>query len=167
MQSEQHYSDNYIKLYDLILELINIIENSFQEKNESYINLLYFIYFTNCRYNSEIKLELLTNFFKNKHLLIKSKFFLNIFLSELSPKFPRKREKKTLEEICFEYTDNFLNLNIKKLIRYENLIKIIENINIQEFNRILLDFFEEKCQSYFISILKDNKDDYSEKCCKD
>ena len=60
-----------------------------------------------------------------------------------------------------------MNSNKEKLIKYESFIKIIENINTPKFNRILLNFFEEKCQIYFTSILQENKNEYNEKCCED
>ena len=49
--------------------------------------------------------------------------------------------------------------------KYQNLIKIYNNIKSDEFNEILLYLFESQCQSYFSQILAKYKNEYNEKCC--
>jgi len=54
-QSEQFYFEDFNKLYNLILDLIKIFDETFKEKNEIYINLLFFIFRTQHRniYNED------------------------------------------------------------------------------------------------------------------
>ena len=55
----------------------------------------------------------------------------------------------------------------KKLIKYKKLIEIYNKINSDEFNELLLYFFETQCQSYFEEILKINKYKYTQKTCQE
>ena len=43
-QSAYSYKANYNNLYNSILELVKIFDETFKEKNNDYINLLFFIY---------------------------------------------------------------------------------------------------------------------------
>lgn len=65
-QSVLLYSDNYNNLYNVILELIKIFDETFKEKNEDYVNLLFFVFRQQYRniYNEEIRIKLLENFLK-------------------------------------------------------------------------------------------------------
>ena len=167
-QSEQFYSENFDKLYNLILELLTIIDGTFKEKNDTYINLLFFIFKSQYKniYEEEIRIKLLTHFFQNKSLLIKSQIFLSETLKDIKPEFPSKKAKKTEEEITKECIDNFMNLNSDKLKKFKAVIDICKNIESPEFSEILLYFFEGQCQSYFATILQKHKNKYDLKCCE-
>ena len=62
--------------------------------------------------------------------------------------------------------NNFMDLESPKLGKVKNLINTCNGVNLPEFNEILLYFLEGQCQSYFLSILKKNKNKYTEKCCE-
>jgi hypothetical protein len=99
-QSVLLYSDNYNNLYNVILELIKIFDETFKEKNEDYVNLLFFVFRQQYRniYNEEIRIKLLENFLKNKLLLVKSKIFLSETLKDLKPEiYDEKAKKKNLK----------------------------------------------------------------------
>ena len=168
-QSEQFYSENFNKLYNLILDLIKIFDETFKEKNEIYINLLFFIFRTQHRniYNEEVRIKLLTHFFQNKLLLIKSKIFLSETLKDIKPEVPSKKGKKSEEEVARECVNNFMNLDIDKLKKFKSLIDICKKIDSPEFNEILLYFFEGQCQSYFSTILQKYGNEYTLKSCEE
>ena len=168
-QSEQFYSENFNRIYNLILDLINIFNETFKEKDENYINLLFFIFRAQHRniYDEEIRIKLLTHFFQNKSLLIKSKIFLSETLKDIKPELPSKKTKKTEEEILSECNNNFMNLDIDKLKKFRSLIDICKKIDSPEFSEILLYFFEGQCQSYFSNILKKYENKYNLKCCEE
>ena len=168
-QSEQFYFEDFNKLYNLILDLIKIFDETLKEKNEIYINLLFFIFRTQHRniYNEEVRIKLLTHFFKNKLLLIKSKIFLSETLKDIKPEVPLKKGKKSEEEIARECVNNFMNLETEKLKKFKSLIDICKNIDSPEFSEILLYFFEGQCQSYFSAILQKNGNKYNLKCCQE
>ena len=168
-QSEQFYSENFNKLYNLIIDLIKIFEVTFKEKDEKYVNLLFFIFRTQHRniYNEEMRIKLLTHFFQNKLLLIKSKIFLSETLKDIKPELPTKKGKKSEEDSAKECINNFLNLDIDKLKKFKSLIDICKKIDTPEFNEILLYFFEGQCQSYFSSILKKYGNKYNVKSCEE
>ena len=168
-QSEQFYSENFNKLYNLILDLIKIFDETFKEKNEIYINLLFFIFRTQHRniYNEEVRIKLLTHFFQNKLLLIKSKIFLSETLKDIKPEVPSKKGKKSEEEVARECVNNFMNLDIDKLKKFKSLIDICKKIDSPEFSEILLYFFEGQCQSYFSTILQKYGNEYTLKSCEE
>ena len=57
---------------------------------------------------------------------------------------------------------DFLNLDEnKKLLKYKELYKVYNSIESQEFNELLLYFFENKCQLYFDNILNKYNNTYS------
>ena len=162
------YDQNYNNLYDVIIDLNKIIEQSFVKKTEEYINLLFYIFRQQYKniYNEEIRIKLIENFFQNKLLIRKSKIFIYETLKNLKPEVYNDKNKK--KESIESLVKNFMNLtNNKKLAKYQNLIKIYNNINSEEFNELLLFFLEGQCQSYFNSILIKNKNEYSEKCCEE
>jgi hypothetical protein len=161
-QSEQFYSENFEKIYNLILELLNIFDTTFKEKNEAYVNLLFFIFRSQYKniYEEEYRIKLLTHFFQNKSLLIKSKIFLSETLKDLKPEVAGKKLKKSEDEVAKECINNFMNLENDKLKKYKALIDICKNINTPEFSEILLYFFEGQCQSYFATILQKYKNKY-------
>ena len=168
-QCEQFYSENFNKLYNLILDLLKIFDDTFKDKNESYINLLFFIFRTQYRniYDEEIRIKLLSKFFENKALLIKSKIFLSETLSNIKPEVPSKKGKKSEEEVAKECLNNFMNLEIDKLKKYHLLIDICKKTDSPEFNEILLYFFEGQCQSYFSAIIQKHKNKFDLKCCEE
>ena len=166
-QSVLLYSDNYNNLYNVILELIKIFDETFKEKNEDYVNLLFFVFRQQYRniYNEEIRIKLLENFLKNKLLLVKSKIFLSETLKDLKPEiYDEKAKKKESQE---QLVQNFMNFDIKKLAKFKNLINVCNSIQSEQFNELLLFFFEGQCQSYFATILQNNNNKYTEKCCKE
>ena len=162
------YDENYNNLYNIILDLNKIFDETFKEKTEEYSNLLFYIFRQQYRnnYNEEIKIKLIENFFQNKMLIKKSKIFLSETLKDLKPEvYNEKNRKKEPQELLIQ---NFMNLtNNKKLEKYQNLIKIYNSINSEVFNELLLFFLEGQCQSYFTSILNKHKNEYTEKCCEE
>ncbi len=167
-QSTLLYNNDYINLYNNVLNIINIIEELFTEKNDDYINLLFYIYLQTYKniYDQEIRIKLLENYFNNKYLLKKSVIFLNKTLCFLKPEiFNIKNTKNETKE---DLIKRFMYLKDNKDIeKYHNLIDIYNNINSPEFNEVLLFFFEGLCQSYFLEILKNNENQYNENCCKE
>ena len=167
-QSLLLYDDNYNNLFNVIINLNKIIDDSFKEKTEEYCNLLFYIFRQQYRniYNEEIRIKLLENFFQNKLLIKKSKIFLCETLKDLKPEmYNEKNKKKEPKDVLIK---NFMNLTEnKKLAKYKNLIKIYNDINSEIFNEILLFFLEGQCQSYFKAILTKYKNEYSEKCCEE
>ena len=166
-QSVYLYKSNNNNLYNTILDLIKIFDETFKNKNDEYVNLLFFIFRQQYKniYDEEIKIKLIENFLKNKLLIKKSKIFLSETLKDLKPEVFNEKSKK--EENSEEsLIKNFMNLDSKKNAKYKNLINIINNINSPEFNEILLYFLENQCQSYFLTILNKYNNKYSEKCCE-
>ena len=169
-QSDILYNnENYNNLFDLILELHQILDETFEkeknEKNEDYINLKLFIYKQQYRniYNEEIRTKLLESIFKNNLLLKKSTIFLTITLKDIKPEVFRNRRNEKEES----FINNFMNISEnKKLKKYQKLIEIYNNINSEEFNEILLYFLENQCHSYFTSILNNYNNQYTNDSCK-
>ena len=162
-QSILFYENNYNNLFNKIIELIKLLDNLFKDKNEDYINLMFFIYRHQYRniYVEEIRIKLVEKFFENKLLINKSKIFASEILKFLKPESQNDENVKKEELI-----KNFMNLDDNKFQKYKNLIKILNNINSPEFNEILLYFFEGQCQIYFQEILDKNKQEYNQKCCE-
>ena len=165
-QSIYLYDNNYNNLYDFILNLNKIFDETFTDKNDEYINLLFFIFRQqyNTIFNEEIKIKLIEDFFKNPLLILKCKLFLSETLKNMKPEiYKEQKNNKITEE---NLINNFMNFNEnKKLLKYNNLINIYNNIESKEFNELLLFTFETQCQSYFNSILNNNKNKYTKKCC--
>jgi len=166
-QSELLYNRDYNKCYDNILSLNKILNETFIQKGEEYSNLLIFIFRLQYKLFSddEIKIKLIENFFKNPLLIKKSKIFLSETLKDMKPEIfdeNNSAENKTA------LIKNFMNLkDNQKLFKYKNLINQYNSINSKEFNELLLFTFENQCQSYFISILKNNNNQYTEKACQE
>ena len=172
LQSTQFYCGNFDKLKKNIFELIGIFDQTFKEKNDSYANLVSFIYkqeYQNIN-NDEIRIELLEKFFSDKSLLKYSKIFLVKRLIEFKPKSQElddnkgkktKKKQKSPSELILE----FMDIEGENFEKIKNIINILNKKNSPEFNEILLYFFEGLCQSYFLSIYKKNKDEYSDICC--
>ena len=165
-QSILYYNQNYNNLYIQILDLINILDEVIKEKNEEYLELLFFIYRVQYKniYSEDIQIKLAEKFFQNNYLLKKSKLFLVDNLKIIKPIVFDKNNEKIKKTIL---VDNFLNLKISNYLKIQNLINIINKINSNEFNEILLFFFEQQCQSYFMTILKNNKNIYNQNCCEE
>ena len=159
-QSFLFYSNNYNRLYDKIIALIKIIDDTFNQKNETYSNLLFFIFRQEYKniYKEDIRIKLLEKFFNNELLLKHSKIFLVESLKILKPEIPFENKN---EELIF----NFMNIKSNKYSKIQNIITICDKINSEEFNEILLYFFEGLCQSYFFLILKRYNNEYNEKSC--
>ena len=166
-QSILFYEEKYDNLYENILELVTFFDTVFTEKSEDYVNILFFIFRQQYKniFKDEIKVKIAENFFKNEYLIKKSKIFLSELLKELKPEVyvPENKEKEPKDLLL----SNFMNLQIKKFIRLKNLFEIIMKINTPEFNEILLYFFEEQCQTYFLKILENNENQYTKKSCNE
>ena len=161
-QSVYIYNENYNNLYNVILNLIKMFDDTFKEKKEEYVNLMFFIFkqqYKNIN-NEEIRIKLVENFLKNKQLVTKSKIFLKDTLIDVKPELMKKDSKED------KLINNFMDLESPKLGKVKNLINTCNGVNLPEFNEILLYFLEGQCQSYFLSILKKNKNKYTEKCCE-
>ena len=159
-QSSLFYSNSYDHLYDKIIALIKIIDDSFNKKNETYANLLFFIFRQEYKniYKEDIRINLLEKFFNNKLLLKHSKIFLVESLKNFKPEIPIENRNE-------ELISNFMNIKSNRFSKIQNIINICNKINSEEFNEILLYFFEGLCQSYFFSILKRYDNEYNEKSC--
>ena len=163
-QMNELYQNNDNQLYKLILEQITILNEIFIEKNDKYTDLLLFIfklYFTNLQLE-EFKIKLVEYFIENKLILKNSKFLLSLILTNMKPKefiLDNENDEKVLLQ-------DFLNPESKQLNKFMKLISLCDNNNSNVFNEVLLFFFEGQCQTYFTQILNENKNNYSEKCCK-
>ena len=170
-QTAYLYKANYNSLYNSILELVKIFDETFKEKNNDYVNLLFFIYRQQYKniYNDEIRIKLVENLLNNKLLVKKSKIFLSETLKDIKPevqKGKQKDKKYDEEKEKEELIKNFLNIdNNKNLKAFKNLINKCNNINSPELNEILLYFLEGQCQSYFTKILEKFHNKYTEKSC--
>ena len=115
------YENNFNNLYNVILDLIKIIDESFKEKGNDYVNLMFNIYrqeYKNVN-NEEIRIKLIEKFFQNKSLILKSKIFLCETLKDLRPEVYNEKNKK--KESPDVYLKNFMNLTEnKKLAKYQN-----------------------------------------------
>ena len=166
-QSLYIYNVDYNNLYNTIIELNKLFESTFVEKTEEYINLLFYIFRQQYRSinDEDIRIKLIENFFQNKLLIKKSKIFLSDTMKPLRPEvFYEKNREKEPEDTLIK---NFMNLDNKKLVKYKKLLEIYNKIDSEEFNELLLYFFESQCQSYFEEILKNNKYKYTQKCCEE
>ena len=163
-QSELLYKKDYTNCYSNILSLNKILDETFTQKGEEYSNLLIFIFRLQYKliYDDEIKIKLIESFFKNPLLIKKSKLFLSETLKDMKPEiFDATKNKDVL-------INNFMNLeDNQKLFKYKNLINQYNSINSKEFNELLLFTFENQCQSYFMSILKNNNNIYNKKTCEE
>ena len=166
-QSILLYEGKSKNLYENIVKLIKFLDDNLNGEEEEYINLLYFIYRQQYKniYEEDFRMNLVENLLENKLLLKKSKTFLSDLLKELKPENydPNNAKKQTKEMLI----NNFMNFSSKKFNRYNKIFEICKNIDSPEFNEILLYFFEEQCQSYFLNILKNNGNIYTEKTCSE
>ena len=167
-QSVFIYNDDYNNLYNIIIDLNKIFDQSFPEKTEEYVNLLFYIFRQQYKAisNEDIRIKLTENFFQNKLLIKKSKIFLTDTLRSLKPEIFNKANKEKEPEALF--IKNFMNLDEnKKLVKFKQLINIFNKIDSEEFDELLLYFFESQCQSYFEEILKKNNYQYTQKSCEE
>ena len=162
LQSYLFYEEDYNKLFNTILDLIDIIEQAFKLANDVYSNLIFFIY-TQAYKNiiiEDIRFKLLEKIINNKLLLLKyPKIILVETLKDLKPEPIRGKNRKE------SLVNNFMNLDNNKLKKFRKIIDIYNSINSREFDEILLYFFEGLCQSYFLSILNKNNSEYNVQCC--
>ena len=172
-QSTYLFKANYNSLYNSTLELAKIVERSFKEKNNNYINLLIFIYKQQYKniYNDEIRIKLVENLLSNKLLVKKSKIFLSEILKDVKPELLKKKQKDKKydeEKEKEKLIKNFLNINNNKNLKvFKSLINKCNSINSAELNEILLYFFEGQCQSYFTAILEKFDNKYNEQSCEE
>ena len=168
MQSTFFYCNEFEKLNEKVNSLFDIFEKDFTEKNETYKNLMAFIFrqeYTNI-YIDDIRIKLLEKFFNNESLVKFSKMFLAEKLKCFEPE-SIKENSKSKKETNSNYISNFMDLESEKFKNIRNILNICNKINLPEFDEILLYFFEGLCQNYFYSILKRNNNEYNEKCCNE
>ena len=164
-QSVLLYNEEYKNLYQMILDLKDIINLDFKIKNEEYMNLLFFIFrqhYQNIN-DEQIKIKLIKNIFENETLIKKCYVFLDDTMNSLKPRMNingNENDEKNL-------VNNFLNLNgYKELIKYRNLFEYFNSIESTEFKELLIYFFETQCQSYFYEILSFYNNEFSELSCE-
>ena len=166
LQSTLFYCNNFEKLYKTVVEMFNILDNTFKEKKDSYINLFIFLYRQeyNNIYIDDIRIKLLETFFNNDLLLKNSKNFLVESFKNFKPElFNRKSKNNSINN----YISDFMNLENKKFSKIKNILNICDKINSNEFKEILLYLFEGLIQSYFFSIHKKYKNEFNKKCCNE
>ena len=162
-QSDCLYENDYNHLYDIILDLNEIFNDTFEEKNEEYINLMFIVFLRQYEISNdeEIRIKLIGNFLNNPLLIKQSKIFLYDTLKEIKPEYCEKemtdKKKKCLED--------FMNIDNNKLIKYKNLFNVYNNIKSNEFDEIILYIFETNCQSYFINIINKHNNQFNKECC--
>ena len=166
LQSILLYSNSYDDLYNSILELIDIFDKTFNQKNDAYSNLLIFIFRQEYKniYNEDIRIKLLKKFFNNKSLIKYSKFFLVETLKNFKPEIISNKANNDIQNLLL---NNFMNIDCRKFEKIKNIVNICNQINSEEFYQILSYFFEGSCQSYFFDILKKYNNKYTEECCKE
>ena len=160
--------NNPEKLNETVNSLFDIFEKTFSEKNDSYKNLMAYIFrqeYTNI-YIEEIRNKLLEKFFNNESLVKFSKLFLVEKLKILQPESIKENSNSKKDTIS-NIISNFMDLECEKYKNVQNILNICNKINSPEFNEILLYFFENLCQSYFFSILKKYNNEYNGKCCNE
>ncbi len=160
------YENKYETLYNKILDLNKIFDDTFKEKSNEYINLLLFIFRLQYQIiNKEaLKIELIQNIFKNSLLIKNCYSFLVDTMKDLKPEVFDINNPNGNDQ---NYVNNFLNYkDNEKLNKYKDLLDFYSSIKSVEFNELLLYFLENQCQSYFNEILKEFKDEYTEKCCE-
>ena len=108
-QSIYIYNDNYNNLYNIILDLAKIFDETFIEKNEEYVNLLFFIFKQQYKniYNEDIRIKLIESFLNNKLLVTKSKIFLTETLKDIKPEIITKKKRKSVIFSDFHQKPNF------------------------------------------------------------
>ena len=162
-QSILCYNQEFSQLYQLNNGLTKIIDEISIVKKKEYENLLFYIYSHQYKkiLDENIRIKLLEEFFKNKILLKKSIFFISIILKGLRPENPKTNQEKDI------MNKNFMNLAQPIFNKFKNIINMWNSLQSNEFNEVLLFFFEGQCQSFFSTIIKDNKNEFNEKCCKE
>ena len=166
-QSILLYINDYNNCYINILNLNKIFDETFTQKGKEYSDLLFFVFRLQYKLISddEIKIKLIESFFKNPLLIKKSKIFLSETLKDMKPEIFNENNLAVNRNVLI---NNFMNLaDNQKLLKYKNLINQYNEINSEEFNELLLFNFENQCQSYFISILSNNNNEYTKKTCEE
>ena len=154
LQSTLFYCDDYNNLYKTVIELINIFDKTFTEKNNAYSDLLFYIFRQEHKniYIENIRTQLLEKFFNNKLLLKHSKIFLFETLKNYKPEFIAQKTNNT---------------NLFVIGKMQNIANTLNKIDSKEFKEILLYFFEGLCQVNYFSILKKYNNEYTQECCNE
>ena len=160
------YENDYENLYNIILDLNSIFNETFIDKNDEYINLMFFIFLRQYEIidDEKTRIKLIENFLNNPLLIKRSKIFLYDTLKDMKPEICDK--KKNNEEFIQQYIDNFMNLENNNLTRYKKLYNIYNKINSDELDEIILYIFETQCQKYFNGILNLYGNKYSKESCE-
>ena len=162
-QSLSLYKNDYEQYYKLNLELINIIKEAFNEQNDEYFELLFFIFYIQYyNINSDyVRIKLIEYYLSNKLCLTNSKIFLSLIFGQIKP------EMSDLNNNNNNLIQNFMNFENNILKKYKGIIKLCNELNSKILNEVLLHFFEGQCQLYFNKILNKYKNIYSQSCCKE
>ena len=160
------YEKDNDNLYNIILDLNGLFNEIFVDKNDEYIDLMFFIFLRQYEIidDEKTRIKLIENFLNNSLLIRRSKIFLYDTLKDMKPEVCDIKKKN--EESIQDYVNDFMNLQNNKLIKYKNLYGIYNKINSNEFDEIILYIFESLCQDYFNNLLNlyDNK--FTKESCK-
>ena len=135
MQSTFFYCNEFEKLNEKVNSLFDIFEKDFTEKNETYKNLMAFIFrqeYTNI-YIDDIRIKLLEKFFNNESLVKFSKMFLAEKLKCFEPE-SIKENSKSKKETNSNYISNFMDLESEKFKNIRNILNICNKINLFLFD---------------------------------
>ena len=165
-QSIYLYENDHEYLYNIIIELNGIFNETFVDKNDEYINLMFFMFLRQYEIINEekIRIKLIENFLNNPLLIKRSKIFLYDTLKDMIPEVCDS--KKNNEEMNQQYVNNFMNIENEKLYKYKNLYEIYNKIKSDEFDEIILYIFETLCQPYFKNILNLYENKYNKETCE-
>ena len=165
-QSIYLYANDYKSLYNIFLDLNEIFNETFVDKNDEYIDLMFFMFLKQYEIvdDENIRIKLIENFLNNPLLIRRSKIFLYDTLKEMKPEICDIKENNI--ELIQQHIDNFMNLTKDKLIKYKNLYKIYNGIKSNEFDEIILYIFETLSQSYFHNLLELYGNIYNKESCE-
>ena len=160
------YENDLNNLYNIIFELNIIFNETFQDKNDEYINLMFYIFLRQYEIvnDEKIKMKLIKNILNDPLLIPHSKIFLYDTLCPLRPEICDKNENNP--ELIEQHVNNFMNLKSGKVTKYKNLYDIYNKINSNELDEIILYICETQCQEYFKNIYNLYGNQYNEETCE-
>jgi hypothetical protein len=118
------YEKDNDNLYNIILDLNGLFNEIFVDKNDEYIDLMFFIFLRQYEIidDEKTRIKLIENFLNNSLLIRRSKIFLYDTLKDMKPEVCDIKKKN--EESIQDYVNDFMNLQNNKLIKYKNLYGI-------------------------------------------
>ena len=160
------YQNEHKNLYNMIFELNSIFNETFQDKNDEYINLMFYIFLRQYEIvnDENIKMKLIKNILNDPLLIPRSKIFLYDTLCDLKPEICDKKINNS--ESIEIHVNNFMNLESEKLAKYKNLYNIYNKINSDELDEIILYITETQCQNYFNNLLSLYDNQYNQDTCE-